>query len=169
MGGTDTGFDVRPSGPEQDEAFHDVECRDCLPVRGAYLHPMGESAEAHGVPSPGKVLPDGPPVAARLYDHVVLALVDTDMINVAGQITGVMEKHQVTWLRLRMRFPVELMKLFIGRPLNPLAVTVPVGVLGEAGAIHTPPRGTAPLIRHPLQRDCIAGDPHIRGDCMHGR
>ena len=130
---------------------------------------MGNGAEAHGIPSPGKILPDGPAVAARLYDHVVLALVNTDMIDVAAQVRCVMEKHQVTRPRLRMRFPMEFMELIIGRPPNPQAITVPVGILGEPGAIHTSPRGTAPHIRHPLQRNGIPGDPYIRGGCMCGR
>jgi hypothetical protein len=73
---------------------------------------MGKGAEAHGVPSPGKVLPDSTPTAARLDDHVVLALVNTDVVNVAGQVRRVMEKHQIARLCLRMRFAMELMELF---------------------------------------------------------
>jgi len=79
-----------------------------------------------------------------------------------------MEKHQIARLCLRMRFAMELMELFIGRPLNPQAVAVPVGILGEPGAIHTSPRGTAPYVRHPLQRDGIPGDPDIRGRYLCG-
>jgi hypothetical protein len=104
---------------------------------------MRQRAEGHRVACPGEVLPLGVAAAGRLGNHVVSALVDAHVVDVAVRVAVDVEEHQVAAPCLGLADGPELEELVFRGALNGLA-EVAVDVLGEARAVE-PGRAGPPV------------------------
>src|SRR5580692_1176025 len=107
--------------------------QECRPRRavGAGLHPrsgdhspgvsMRQRAEGDRVACPGEVLPFDVAAGARRGDHVVSALVDSHVVDVAVRIAVDVEEHQVTAPGLLFADWPELEELGLRGALDALA------------------------------------------------
>src|ERR1700678_214640 len=131
--------------------------------------PGGDSvrqrAEGHRVACPGEVLPFDVAAGARRGNHVVSALVDSHVVDVAVRVAVDVEEHQVAAPGPLLADGSELEELGLRGALDALA-EVAVDVLGETRAVEPgragPPVAIADaLVLLDLRRDLL-----IEGQAM---